>query len=221
MNLKVCWSYGWSFVWILYKRGARTLPCGRLFLCNRIRLFFMLNSTKNLPFFNKMPRNLVSGGSFVISRTFWGVGDGLPYRMQQLSQQNRHRWSFFLETILNVLSDIQELLSCWLAGAESSLVFDEVFFDKGGRGGLIKAAPLPWKYGLGEILVDSSLRVKGPFQVLTGQPLSTSTIFLVLWLWLGKCWIAVATSLKLWCQNALVLQSWCCPIQLLFHSSSI
>jgi len=32
----------------------------------------------------------------------------------------------FLETILNVLSDIQELCSCWLAGAKSSLVFNEV-----------------------------------------------------------------------------------------------
>ena len=56
----------------------------------------------------------------------------LPYRMHRLNQQKRLR-DLFLEPIFNMLSKIEELCSCRLARAESSFMFNEVFFDKGER----------------------------------------------------------------------------------------
>ena len=49
-KLRVPGWIGWSFVYTLKRSGARTLPCGRQFLCDRHLLLFPPSSTKNRRF---------------------------------------------------------------------------------------------------------------------------------------------------------------------------
>ena len=53
-KLRVPGRIGWSFVYMLKRSGARTLPCGRPFLCDRHLLLFPPSSTKKRRFSSRV-----------------------------------------------------------------------------------------------------------------------------------------------------------------------